>query len=78
MKERTGFAALQAALEIFGTQSAMAAAIGLRQQSVNDVFRAEREAPAKWCIPLEKATGGKITRHQLRPDLYPLDTEKAA
>ena len=71
MKKPVGFAALQAALKIFGTQSALAAAIGLKQQSVNDVFRARREAPAKWCIPLERATNGKITRHQLRPDLYP-------
>jgi DNA-binding transcriptional regulator YdaS (Cro superfamily) len=72
MNAPTGFPALEAALQFFsGSQSALAAAIGLKQQSVNDVFRAQRPAPAKWCIALEKATKGAVTRHQLRPDLYP-------
>jgi DNA-binding transcriptional regulator YdaS (Cro superfamily) len=68
----SGQKALEAALEIFGTQTALANAIGVSQQSVNQAFKKkEIIAPPKWCIPLEKATGGKITRHDLRPDLYP-------
>lgn len=78
MQDGSPRAALEAALKIFGSETAMAAAIGLSQQSVNEVIRSGRNAPPKWCIPLEKATGGQVTRHQLRPDLYPLDDEAAA
>jgi DNA-binding transcriptional regulator YdaS (Cro superfamily) len=62
---------LQRALKILGSQSAIARAIGIRQQTVSEVFLDGRQAPAKWCIPLERATDGKVTRHELRPDLYP-------
>jgi DNA-binding transcriptional regulator YdaS (Cro superfamily) len=71
-----GFDALMAAKEVLGgTDTALAAVIGITQQSVNDVVRAGRPAPWRWCIPIERATGGKITRHQLRPDVYPPENE---
>lgn len=75
MNQPTGHAALKIARDILGSETAIAAAIGKRQQSVNGVFRRGKPAPAEWCIPLEEATGGKITRHQLRPDLYPEPTQ---
>lgn len=28
-------------------------------------------------LPIESATGGKVTRHDLRPDLYPRDSQSA-
>jgi DNA-binding transcriptional regulator YdaS (Cro superfamily) len=71
----TGNPHLLRALAIFGTQQAMADAIGIKQQTVSDVLRRGGPAPAKWCIPLELATGGQVTRHQLRSDLYPIDTD---
>lgn len=27
-------------------------------------------------IPIEQATGGQVTRHELRPDIYPIEGEK--
>lgn len=72
--------ALRRALEMFSSQSAFAAAIGIKQQSANDVFRNNRPAPVKWCIPIEQAVariiaetgqGDPVTRYQLRPDIYP-------
>jgi DNA-binding transcriptional regulator YdaS (Cro superfamily) len=65
------------ALELLGTQQAMADAIGIKQQTVSEVIRGGGAAPAKWCIPLEIATGGKVTRHQLRPDLYPIEHKRS-
>lgn len=32
-----------------------------------------KRVPAERVIPIEEATEGKVTRHQLRPDLYPED-----
>ena len=42
-----------------------------------------RRCPPKRVLQVEHATGGKVSRHQLRPDLYPpeqlpLDAAKAA
>lgn len=33
--------------------------------------------PAERVIAIEAATGGKVSRHDLRPDIYPLDKEAA-
>lgn len=41
------------------------------QQWVWTVLNRNQAVPAEWCLPLEQATGGKITRHDLRPDIYP-------
>lgn len=77
MSEAENVTALRQAVELLGSESAVAAAIGKAQQTVNEVLRAGRPAPATWCIPLERATGGQVTRHQLRPDLYPEHSEAA-
>ena len=63
--------ALRAAKDILGSERAVASVVGVKQPSVNYILNAGKKVPAEWCIPLEQATGGKITRHQLRPDLYP-------
>lgn len=55
-----------------GTQQALAKAVGVTQQTVSETLSRET-VPAKWAIRLEKATKGRVTRHQLRPDLYPDD-----
>lgn len=50
-------------------QSKFADAIGTSQQLVSYWMRNEKELPAEWVIPTEKATG--VSRHDLRPDIYP-------
>jgi DNA-binding transcriptional regulator YdaS (Cro superfamily) len=30
------------------------------------------QCPPERVLAIERATGGKVTRHQLRPDIYPL------
>lgn len=78
MEALTPRAALEAAVQYFGTETGLAKAIGMPQQSINDVMRAGRITPATWCLKIENATGGKVTRHQLRPDLYPEEASEAA
>lgn len=63
---------LSRVIEIFGSQTKLATALGLRQQTVNEAVRRGGPAPAKWCLKIEEATDGKVTRHELRPDLYPM------
>jgi DNA-binding transcriptional regulator YdaS (Cro superfamily) len=31
----------------------------------------DRKVPAEFVLAIERATGGRVTRHQLRPDIYP-------
>lgn len=73
MDQAFGIDALRVAVELLGGPTATAKEIGKSQSSVSEMLSQGKRVPAEWCIPLEKATGGKITRHELRPDLYPLD-----
>lgn len=64
--------ALQRAFSKFDrNQSAFAKAIGTSQQRVSYVFARGNVLPADLVIRCERATG--ISRHELRPDLYPVD-----
>lgn len=71
--------ALRAAKRILGSESAVAEVVGVKQPSVNYILNKADKVPAEWCIPLERATAAKgeiISRHQLRPDLYPVADEE--
>lgn len=71
--------ALTQAIEIAGGQSALARAIGKSQGHIS-VWLRRRYIPAEIVLPIERATG--VSRHLLRPDIYPIDpapsTDKAA
>jgi DNA-binding transcriptional regulator YdaS (Cro superfamily) len=71
-KDMTGIAALRQAIRHhLKSQVAVARAVGVTPQAVSDVLRRNKRVPAEWCLALERATQGAITRHDLRPDLYP-------
>jgi DNA-binding transcriptional regulator YdaS (Cro superfamily) len=53
------------------SQVAVAAAVGVTPQAVSEILRRDKRVPAEWCLKLELATGGAVTAHDLRPDLYP-------
>ena len=74
MDQRVGQEALAKAIRVLGGQPAVAKVVGVRQQTISACLRNGKRVPAEWCIPLERATeaaGEKISRHELRPDLYP-------
>jgi DNA-binding transcriptional regulator YdaS (Cro superfamily) len=58
------------------SQTATAKAVGVSPQAVSEVLRRGKRVPAEWCLKLEAATGGAVSAHDLRPDLYP-ETEAA-
>jgi len=62
-------AALTRAAETCGSWAALAKALGVSPMVVNN-WRS-RGIPPNRCIPIEQATAGVVTRHDLRPDLYP-------
>lgn len=74
MEQVSGIIALRMAVELLGGPTAAAKEIGKAQSSVSEALAHGKRVPAEWCIPLERATGGKVSRHQLRPDIYPRET----
>lgn len=73
----TGMKALRRAKDLIGTELGLADVVGVTQPSVNYMLNRGKKVPSEWCLPLEAATGGKVTRHQLRPDLYPAPRQAA-
>lgn len=64
--------ALERAIEIAGSQSALARQINTSQQNVWAwLKKADGKVPAEYVLPIEKATCGEVGRHELRPDIYP-------
>ena len=61
---------LERAAELLDGQTALAAAIGVKQQHVwNWINRSAGRAPAEHCPAIERATGGAVRCEDLRPDV---------
>lgn len=61
--------ALDLAIDHLGGVGKLAAAIGLRQNVVGN-WKLRGQVPAERCLAIEQATGGQVTRHDLRPDVF--------
>lgn len=60
------------------TQQEFADQVGVTQGRVSQWLKGEK-IPAERCIQIEAATGGKVTRYDLRPDVFgPATQLKAA
>lgn len=59
--------ALNKAVSIVGSQKALADQIGVVQSAVAN-WLSRGNIPAEHCLAIEKATGGQVTRQELRPD----------
>jgi len=62
--------ALSRAIENLGGQSALARACGVKQGHVWHWLNKSRNVPADYVLTIEAATGGAVTRHELRPDIF--------
>ena len=62
--------ALEQAIREIGTQGKLAALIGKRQGHIGKWLHRDGKVPAELCIAIELATGGKVTRYELRPDVF--------
>jgi DNA-binding transcriptional regulator YdaS (Cro superfamily) len=59
--------ALNRASDLLGGRAGIARVFGISRRAA----AYWTQCPAERVIGLERATGGKVTRSQLRPDLYP-------
>lgn len=62
--------ALKRAVELAGGQSSLAKSIGVKQQHVWNWLNRDGKAAADRAILIERATGGQVTRYELRPDVF--------
>lgn len=60
------------AVSILGSQTAIARLFGIKPQAVQ-LWCSSGKVPAERVLDIEKATQGQVTRHDLRPDIYPND-----
>ncbi len=73
-------AALKKAVDVMRFQRQLAVAIGTKQQNVWSWLHVTGVVPAEYVLAIEKATkerGSIVTRHELRPDIYPMESEAA-
>lgn len=63
--------ALLEAIRRAGSQTALARALGITQAAVSRWVVRQMILPAEHVLAVELATG--ISRHALRPDIYPID-----
>ena len=61
---------IQRACDAVGSPSKLAQAIGVNRQFVHQWLHGARPVPPARCISIEKATGGTVTRYELRPDVF--------
>lgn len=66
---------LKAAIEELGSQLALAELVGVRQPAVSKWLAKGAPLPAEYVLKVERRTG--ISRHDLRPDLYPRESPSA-
>jgi DNA-binding transcriptional regulator YdaS (Cro superfamily) len=63
--------ALLRAIDEIGSQEKLAKKIGKAQPDVSKWLRRDkRGVPAEMCVAIELATRGKVTRYELRPDVF--------
>lgn len=70
--------AFRKAVAIIGSQSAMAELVGMTQPAISKILAAGKSCPHedRAVLKVEAATG--VSRYDLRPDLYPRETDEAA
>lgn len=61
--------AIERAIDAAGGLSALASALGIKPQVINN-WRT-RGVPATRAIAIEQAIGGAVSRHELCPEIYP-------
>lgn len=66
----SSISAIERAINYFGSQQALAAAMGVYQSYVSKLKRGDGMVPAERCRQIEELTNGTVTRADLRPDIF--------
>lgn len=61
---------IEAAIAKFGTETKLAEAAGVSQPTINEAKRSGRVGH-RLAAAIDQATEGEISKHDLRPDIWP-------
>lgn len=62
---------LKKAIKMLGGQSATARVLGVKQQAVWSWINRDQKIPIKYVLIVETLLNKKVSRYELRPDIYP-------
>lgn len=68
--------AFEEAIRLAGGQGEFATIVGATQQKVSYALRKQQRMPAEWVLAAERQTS--VSRHCLRPDIYPLEDQESS
>lgn len=66
---------IQKAVQIIGNQEKLAEDCGVSQPTISN-WKKDNRVPGEYVLKFEKATNGQVSRHEIRPDLYPLENKR--
>ncbi len=69
---------LKRAIEQLGSQPVLAREIGCSQSKISWLLQKADKIDAEDAVAIERATGGQVTKTQLRPDLWPSEPQQIA
>ena len=61
---------IETAVREHGSQAKLAGVLGCSQQLVSQMLTGRVRITAEMAVKLDVATGGKVSRHDLRPDIF--------
>lgn len=61
---------IKKAIDVLGSQAELARAIGKSGPFIHGMLHNNKAVPAALCIGIEAASGGAVTRYELRPDVF--------
>lgn len=67
---------IEAAISHVGTAAALASTLGVTPQAVSQWRSGARPVPPRLALAIESATGGAVTRYELRRDIFGPDPAK--
>lgn len=68
---------IERAIKVHGSQVKLAQALGCSQQYISWLLSEAKQISVEKAVDFEKATGGKVSRHDLRPDFFGPEPERA-
>ena len=65
-------------IKAYTTQKELAKELGVHQQTISHWVTGRRQVTVTLVLEIERLTGNRVTRHELRPDIYPIERPRRA
>jgi len=64
---------IKKAINLLGSQTLLAKEVGVSQPAIHKWLHGSNLVSPRFVLLIEQATEGKVTRYELRPDIYPVE-----